>query len=344
MHYLESWNEEKGSAYLYAIVASYETDEARKKLFLDLADMANRQAAIWAKELAKSGKKVPEKFYPNLRLRMVGKLVQYFGTKRLRYILSAMKVRGMSAYSKVEPNYPYSATVINHEHRHKGANAASNLRAAVFGINDGLVSNMSLILGVAAATTDQHYVILTGIAGLLAGACSMGAGEFVSVRSQLEFYEYQIDLERSELEQYPDEEAAELSVIYQARGLPKEEANKLSQILISNPDKALDVLAREELGIDPNELGSPWGAALSSFAAFSFGAILPVLPFFFDASRWSLLISVCITGVALFAVGAILSFFTSQSAFKSGMRMLLIGAAAGGFTYAIGHLIGVSLG
>jgi VIT1/CCC1 family predicted Fe2+/Mn2+ transporter len=186
-------------------------------------------------------------------------------------------------------------------------------------------------------------ILLSGIAGLLAGACSMAAGEYVSVRSQKEFFEYQIGLERSELEQYPEEEAAELAVIYHARGLPRAESEKLAQQVISNPEKALDTLAREELGLNPTDLGSPYGAAISSFFSFAAGAFIPLIPFFFGIYRWNLGISMLLTGITLFSIGAIISLFTSRSALLSGLRMLLIGASAGVLTYLIGYFAGISL-
>lgn len=342
MHFLENWYEEKRSAYLYHILAQQESNKTRKTLFRELEEMANKQATIWETSLKKQGEKIPS-FSPDLRTRLVAKLIHYFGAQRIRFILSAMKVRGMSVYLNIDPNYPFSTTATHHEHRHKGLSKAGNIRAAVFGVNDGLISNISLMLGIAGATTDQHFILLSGIAGMLAGACSMSAGEYVSVSSQKEFYEYQINLERSELEEYPDEEAAELAAIYHARGLPKPEANKLAKGIISDPKTALDTLAREELGLNPRDLGSPIGAALSSFFSFCGGALIPIIPFFFGIYRWNLLIAITMTIITLFAIGATLSLYTSGSAIKNGLRMMLIGSAAGAFTYFIGYIVGVAI-
>jgi VIT1/CCC1 family predicted Fe2+/Mn2+ transporter len=342
MHLLESWYEEKRSAYLYNLLAKQESDKTRKTLFRELEEMANRQAAIWEASLKKEGKKTPS-FTPDLRTRIVAKLIHYFGAQRLRFILSAMKVRGMSVYLNIDPNYPFSGAAAHHEHRHKGLTKAGNLRAAVFGVNDGLISNISLMLGIAGATTDQHFILLSGIAGMLAGACSMSAGEYISVSSQKEFYEYQIGLERDELEEYPEEEAAELAAIYHARGLTKPEANKLAKAIISDPKTALDTLAREELGLNPRDLGSPVGAAVFSFFSFCGGALIPIVPFFFGVYRWNLLIAIAMTIITLFGIGAALSLYTSGSAIKSGLRMMLIGAAAGAFTYFIGYVVGVAI-
>jgi len=344
MSALQNWNEEKRSAYLYDIIATHETDPTHQQLFRELAQAANKQALIWENEIKKTGEKIPDTFHPDMRARLVGWLAQHFATKRLRFILSAMKVRGMSIYlGDTHPHNKLAAAVPDHENRHKSISSGGNLRAAVFGINDGLISNLSLLLGVTGAAVDHGMIILTGVAGLLAGACSMASGEYVSVRSQREFFEYQIALERSELEEYPEEEALELALIYEARGLPKEDATKLAQIIISNPENALDTLAREELGLNPNELGSPWGAAISSFLSFAIGASIPLLPFLMGKYAWNLPVSIALTSIALFSIGATLSLFTSSNALKSGLRMLFIGVIAGLATYLIGKAIGVGL-
>jgi len=219
-----------------------------------------------------------------------------------------------------------------------------NLRAAVFGVNDGLVSNASLILGVAGASPEPGVVVLTGIAGMCAGAFAMAAGEYVSVRSQRELFEYQIGLERDELRQYPEAEAQELALIYAAKGLPVEEARRLARQIIADPEHALDTLAREELGLNPDELGSPWGAAISSFLSFAAGALLPLAPFVLAPGPRALPVAIGITAVALFGVGALLSLFTGRNGWYSGLRMLALGALAGGVTYLIGRIAGVSLG
>ena len=213
-----------------------------------------------------------------------------------------------------------------------------NLRAAVFGINDGLVSNASLIFGVAGASSDPAVVLLTGVAGLTAGAFAMATGEFVSVRSQRELFEYQIALERDELKEYPDAEAQELALIYKAKGLSGAEAQRVAKQLVADPEHALDTLAREELGLNPDELGSPWGAAISSLLSFALGAAVPLLPFAFGAGARALPIAGLLT-----AVGATLSLFTGRAAVFSGTRMLLLGSLAAAVTFAVGRLFGVSV-
>ncbi len=338
--FLSNWKEEKQSAYLYLLIANTETDPIRKKLFQELAGVAEKQASLWAKKMIPETERVLE-YSPDVRTRLVGFLLTHLGAKQIRFILSAMKVRGMSIYAGAPSSHAAASQI---EHRHKGINTAGNLRAAVFGVNDGLISNMSLLLGVVGGNANHSIVVLTGIAGLLAGACSMAAGEYVSMRSQQEFFEYQIQLEKEELDLYPEEEAAELACIYRARGLPEEEAKKLGDLMISHPKTALDALAREELGLNPDELGSPMGAALFSFISFSVGALVPLLPFLLgerDSNVWQ---SGLMTGIALMAVGMLLSLFTSRSAIWSGFRMLLIGSIAGLLTFGIGKLAGVALG
>lgn len=344
MHELDSWWEEKRSAYLYRIVAEAEAGTPRQALFTELAHEADKQAAIWERHARTAGQPLPDGFVPDLRTRVVARLVQRFGPRPLRGVLAAMKVRGMSLYTHALPGHAMPHTLDEVGCRHRGVESAGNLRAAVFGVNDGLISNASLILGVAGATADNAIILLTGAAGLIAGAFSMAAGEYVSVRSQREMYEYQIGLEKEELDRYPEEEAEELALIYQARGLSREEAASLAKSLIADPEKALATLAREELGLNPEDLGSPWGAALFSFFSFAAGASIPLLPFVFASGTTSLIVAVALTGIMLFAVGATLSLFTGRSAGYSGLRMLLIGAAAGAFTYLIGTLLGVTLG
>ncbi len=346
-HELESWREEKRSAYLYRQVSDAESGTPRQILFLELARAADEQADLWAREIRKSGGTPPTVYRPDLRTRLVGWLVRKLGPRPMRPVLAAMKVRGMSLYTKAPVGHALPTELAQVGRRHQSVGAGSNLRAAVFGVNDGLVSNASLILGVAGAATqaagDGGMVVLAGAAGLLAGAFSMAAGEYVSVRSQREMYEYQIGLERAELEQYPEEEAAELALIFEHKGMSREEAKRLADQLIADPDRALDTLAREELGLDPGDLASPWAAAVFSFLSFAVGAVIPLLPFLFLEVRRALPVAVGVTAAALFAVGATLSLFTGRNAWLGGLRMLAIGGAAGAATYLIGKALGVTL-
>lgn len=345
MHELESWAEEKRSAYLYRVVAEAEAGTPRQALFTELARSAENQAAIWEQHARDAGQAIPDRFVPDLRARVVAYLVRRLGPRSLRGVLAAIKVRGMSLYSggSTLAGHAMPGSVDDVGRRHRSVESGGNLRAAVFGANDGLISNASLIMGIAGATSDNALILLSGTAGLIAGAFSMAAGEYVSVRSQREMYEYQIGLEKEELDQYPEEEAGELALIYEARGLPREEAVRLGKSLIADPEHALKTLAREELGLNPDDLGSPWGAALFSFVSFGAGAAIPLLPFVFVSGTASLIVAIALTGIALFAVGGMLSLFTGRGATYSGTRMLAIGAAAGGVTYMIGSLLGVTL-
>lgn len=337
MSALDSWKEEKRSAWLYRVVSDAESGTPRQVLFLELARAADEQAELWAAEIARSGAELPGVYRPDLRTRLVCRLIPVLGIAPLRRVLAAMKVRGMTLY-----NAPAAGREEREAHHGKGDGGA--LRAAVFGVNDGLVSNASLILGVAGAGLEPSMILLSGTAGLLAGAFSMAAGEYVSVRAQREYYEYQIALEREELAEYPLEEVAELTLIYTAKGLTQAEAERLAGRLLEDPDQALDTLAREELGLNPEELGSPWVAAISSFLAFSAGAFVPLLPYLLLSGRMALYGTLAATALALFGVGSSISLFTGRHALYGGLRMLLIGALAGAATWSIGHALGVVLG
>ncbi|HZU89027.1 MAG TPA: VIT1/CCC1 transporter family protein, partial [Stellaceae bacterium] len=229
------------------------------------------------------------------------------------------------------------------EGRHRaGGNA---LRAAVLGANDGLVSNLSLVMGVAGAAVSGRTILLTGLAGLVAGAASMAMGEWLSVTSALELNQRQIAVEADELARVPEEEREELALIYQAKGLDEGAAHTLADRLMADKDTALDTLVREELGIDPDELGgSPWAAAGASFLLFALGAAFPVVPFFWLDGALSLIVSLALGGLALALIGVGTSLFTGRNAFYSGARQLLIGFAAAAATYGIGRLVGVTLG
>jgi VIT1/CCC1 family predicted Fe2+/Mn2+ transporter len=344
---VDSWYHEKESAWLYRQVAAAEADPAKSALFLKLAAAAEEQAAKWQLAAQRESRtSEPRVFVPSLRARIVARLLSRFDPRSLRPVLAAMKLRGLSIYSAplAVAGHAMPTSLAQVGARHRNA-LGGGLRAAVFGVNDGLVSNVSLVLGVAGAGATSGYVLTAGLAGLLAGALSMAAGEYVSVRSQREMYEYQIALEREELAEYPDEEAEELALIYQARGVALEQARGVSQALLANPDAALDVLAREELGLNPDDLGSPWQAASSSFIAFALGAAVPLIPFLCGFTGTSATTAaVAITLVALFAVGLGLSLFTGRDALRSAVRMVLIGGGAGAISYLVGHLVGVAIG
>jgi VIT1/CCC1 family predicted Fe2+/Mn2+ transporter len=344
---VDSWYHEKESAWLYRRVAAAEADPARSALFLKLAAAAEEQATKWQLAAQRDGGASGARlFVPSLRARIVARLLSRIDPRALRPVLAAMKLRGLSVYSAPHAvaGHAMPTSLAQVGARHRSA-FGGGLRAAVFGVNDGLVSNVSLVLGVAGAGAASGYVLTAGVAGLLAGALSMAAGEYVSVRSQREMYEHQIALEREELAEYPEEEAEELALIYQARGVALEQAREVSRALLTNPAAALDVLAREELGLNPDDLGSPWQAASSSFVAFALGAAVPLIPFLcgFTGAR-ATASAVAITLVALFAVGLGLSLFTGRDALRSALRMVLIGGGAGAVSFLVGHAVGVAIG
>jgi VIT1/CCC1 family predicted Fe2+/Mn2+ transporter len=218
------------------------------------------------------------------------------------------------------------------------------LRAAIFGMNDGLVSNLSLIFGVAGSGLAGEVVVIAGFAGLLAGAFSMGAGEYVSMKVQREVFEQLIHKEAHEIATQPEEEVQELAQIYQRKGIDPETAERIAGEVMKDPEVALETHAREELGIDMEEgLGSPWAAAGSSFVMFSIGALVPLVPFLFTSGERAVVISACLSGVTLFGVGGAMTVLTGRGFVLSGARMLAIGAVAAAITYGVGTLLGVAI-
>lgn len=216
------------------------------------------------------------------------------------------------------------------------------LRAAIFGVNDGLVSNLSLIMGVSGAALENRFIVLAGVAGLLAGAFSMGWGEFVSMKSQRELFERLLHLEAHELATEPEEEHQELRQIYERRGYPPELAQQVTDVVMKDPAVALETHAREELGLDPEELGSPWGAAGSSFVTFAIGALIPLIPFLIGSGVGAKLWAIGTSAVALAAVGASISLLTGRHPWWSGIRMMLGGGLAAAVTFAVGRAFHVS--
>jgi len=230
------------------------------------------------------------------------------------------------------------------ERWHK-AGRSGTLRAVIFGVSDGLVSNLALVMGVAGAAGDHgSFIVLAGIAGLLAGAFSMAAGEYISMQSQRELFERQIALERAEMEAMPEEEEAEMASLYRAKGFRDDEAKAIAHRLFEDPERALDQLIREELGLDPDELGSPFGAAFGSFVAFALGAFVPVVPYLIGSGAPAFVAALVLSLIALFAVGAGVSLLTGRGVLFSGARQVGIGAAAAVVTFVVGTVIGVSVG
>jgi len=226
---------------------------------------------------------------------------------------------------------------------HRWAGGGSAVRAAVFGANDGLVSNASLIIGVAGAGPDPKVILLAGVAGLLAGGFSMAAGEYISVRTQRELLEHQIELERHELSDHPAKEAGELAAIYEGKGIAPDQARKIAATILADPEKGLETLVKEELGLDPSGLASPYQAAGASFLSFALGAVIPLVPYLLIRGSGAFLGTLIATAASLLAVGASISLFTGRNPVRSALRQALIGALAAGATYLVGKLLGVSI-
>ena len=233
------------------------------------------------------------------------------------------------------------ATNAHGERQHRNVKSGG-ARAAVFGISDGLVTNVSLILGVAGAHPAGTVVRLSGLAGLVAGAFSMAAGELVSMQAQRDLFERELEVEREALERNPAAERRELVAIYQRRGLTPAFASELAELMMRDPQTALQTHAREELGIDPTSLGSPVLAAVSSFAAFALGALLPLIPWLVGRGNGALVASVVVGAVAAVGVGVVLGVLTGRSVLKAAARQLLVAAVAAAVTYGIGRVVGVS--
>ncbi len=346
---------------LYRAMAAAEHDHQRAAIFEKLAQNEERHAQRWAKLIQSGGGAVPV-HKPSARVRMLGWMARRFGTHRVVPIISSLEARDEAGYMR-QPEAEglpaeeraHSRTLLAMEGKGSPADniaeterwhvstGGGGLRAAVFGVNDGLLSNFSLVMGFAGAEAKPEYIILAGVAGLLAGSFSMAAGEYVSVRAQREVFEQQIAIEKEELEMSPKEEEEELSLIYQAKGIPEHEASLLAHRIIQNPKIAIDTLAREELGLDPAGLGSPWVAAGSSFFAFVIGAFVPLAPYLVTVGAKAWIASALMSFCALFSVGAVLSIFTARGPFRSGARMVGIGLLVSAITYSVGWLFGVSL-
>jgi vacuolar iron transporter family protein len=356
----ELWRDERAAARLYRELAAAAGEE-RRGLFERLAATEERHARHWADLLAAAGREPRSERFP-WRERVLLWAARRFGVDRVLPAIIRAEAADRDRYRAMPHAAPemageeadhgrelalavsdsVGAGLAMAEARHR-TGAGGSLRAAVFGANDGLVSNFALIMGVAGGTSAPGVVLLAGVAGLVAGAGSMAAGEWVSVRSQRELYERELAIERWELEQFPDEERRELELIYEAKGLDAEAARGLAAQIMADPDVALDTLAREELGLNPGDLGSPWRAAISSFLAFAAGAIVPLLPFLFASGSLALAVSALVSALALAGVGAAISVFTGRPAWRSALRMVAIGGGAALVTYLIGSLVGVTL-
>jgi VIT1/CCC1 family predicted Fe2+/Mn2+ transporter len=364
--YRRNLQAEVDGAVIYRAMAAGEDNAELTKLYISLAETEERHAEFWAERLAESDGSAVPALDPTWQAKVLVFLARRFGPQWVLPSIAQQEREGRKMYDDQPEAHgtalpgdersharilrdletaglPGDAIArLEGRHRSIGGNA---LRAAVLGANDGLVSNLSLVMGVAGAALASETILITGLAGLLAGAFSMAMGEWVSVQSSREAAERQLEIEADELDTFPEEELEELRLIYRAKGLTEEEAKALADNLMSDRHAVLDVKAREELGIDPGDLGgSPMVAASSSFVLFAIGAVVPVLPYLFTAGGTATLLAVLASGLGLFALGAATTVITGRSALRSGVRQLLIGWAAAAVTYGVGALIGVSVG
>jgi VIT1/CCC1 family predicted Fe2+/Mn2+ transporter len=350
---------------LYRALATLEPAPELARVYARLAEAEERHAAVWRERLGLAD----QSERPGWRTRVLIALAQRFGPRLILPTVTAHEeadsqryreqpearaaqmdvdehshARAFRAISAAGPGGLAGGLIAQLEGRHR-ASGGNALRAAVLGANDGLVSNASLVMGVAGAELAGQSILITGLAGLLAGSLSMALGEWLSVQSARELFEHQIRIEREELRAAPQEEAEELALIFQAKGIDPDRSRELGQRLIQDEQMALDTLAREELGIDPAELGgSAWVAAITSFLLFAMGAILPVVPYFFVSGTTAILVSMVLSVIGLFTIGAAITVITGRNALVSGLRQVLFGVAAAAITFGIGRLVGVALG
>jgi VIT1/CCC1 family predicted Fe2+/Mn2+ transporter len=362
--YMANWQDEVDSAALYRAVAGAESNAQLAGVYQKLAAAEERHAAFWEGKLRAAGRPVPPRKI-GWRTRVLGGLAKRFGPQFVLPTINQMEQADVSSYdSQSEAAHTHrpadersharllrtisggleGSAVAQLEGRHR-ATSGNALRAAVLGANDGLLSNFSLVMGVAGAQLTGQAILITGLAGLLAGAGSMAMGEWISVQSSRELYTRQIRVEAAEIEEVPDEEEEELALIYQAKGLPEAQARAMAARIMADPATALDTLSREELGIDPQELGgSAYEAAITSFVLFAIGAIVPVAPFIFLSGWQAVVVSAVLSALALFGIGAAITLMTGRSVLFSGLRQVGIGIAAAALTYGLGTLLGVAIG
>lgn len=337
---------------MYRALADH-ADGERRDILLGLAAAEERHARHWADKLEELGQPRPQfsRHRVGSRARLVAWLARRLGVRAVIPLLERSESAEITRYD-AEPAAPEHMVVDERVHARVVARlfpswrtrASGSLRAAVFGVNDGLVSNLALIMGVAGGQAGNDVIVLAGLAGLLAGALSMGAGEYISVASQRELFAGEVQLDAAELDALPQEQANELALLLRAKGLAEHEAATMAGKVLDDPQLAARVLATEKLGFDPVALGSPWGAAASSFSAFGAGATVPVLPFLVASGTPALGVAIAAAGVALFAVGAAISVLTNRPMLRAAVRQLAVGALAATATYLLGGLVGTVLG
>ncbi len=364
--YQRNLQDEVDGSALYRLLAEAEKDPHLREVYTRLAASEGRHQALWADRLRAAGAEVPD-YKPSFRVKTLGWLARRFGTATVSPIVTRMEMAATTMYDTqpeaIAANLPadersharlfreigrsgagrLDVDIARVEGRHRAA-SGNALRAAVLGANDGLVSNLLLVMGVAGAAPGRDFVLLAGLGGLLAGAISMALGEWISVRSSAEAFARQVAIEREELEANPEEEEEELFLIYRAKGLNEPDARAMAARIISNHEVALDTLTREELGMSESEVGNAWVAGGTSFLTFAAGAVLPIVPWLFVGGASGLVASAILSALGLFLTGAITTLFTGRSVLFSGARMVLFGAVGAAFSFAVGGLIGAGTG
>jgi vacuolar iron transporter family protein len=363
---VKRWREllesERDAAALYSRLAEEETGE-RQEIFRELAETELRHAAHWTAKLRSAGAEVPVPGRPSLRTRLLSAAAGRLSVQTVLPLIERTEHADAGVYDDEPDALPGMAAderahartlarlvdgssgsdpvaqIARRERWHRGDRSGA-LRAGVFGVSDGLVSNTALVMGFAGSGASHAATLLAGVAGLLAGSFSMAAGEYISMSSQREMFEREISLERAELEEKPDEERGELVLIYRAKGLAQPDAERLADKIMADRSVALDTLAREELGLDPSQLGSPWVSAASSLFSFAIGAFVVVLPYLIGSGTAALLVAIFLALAAMFGVGATIGALNGRSAVRMGLRQMAVGALAAAVTFGVGHLIG----
>jgi vacuolar iron transporter family protein len=365
---VKRWREllasERDAAALYARLAEAETGE-RRKIFEELAAVERRHATHGDDGLRGAAAPFPGPGKPSLRTRLLATAASRLSANAVLPLIERAERTDAGVYDAdpdaapgmaadehghartiaklIEGGKPSPAAQIARRERWHRGDRSGALRAGVFGVSDGLVSNTALVMGIAGSGSSHTVILLTGTAGLLAGSFSMAAGEYVSMASQREMYEREISLEAQELEEKPEEERDELVLLYRAKGLGRADAERLADKIMTDRNVALDTLAREELGLDPSALGSPWRAAVSSLLTFAAGALVVLLPYFFGGGTAAFVTAIIFAAAALVGVGAGIGALNSRAPLRSGLRQLILGGAAALVTFGIGHLIGTSV-
>jgi len=372
LRYLEA---ERNAAMLYRALAET-TDGERRDALLELADIEDQHAEHWLAKLSEYGVSIPpapktlaaDDAALVARARAAGmdevlaRLEEAEGEDAGMYddepealptmptderehaeTFRRLRTEGSDELVHPEPTLGSGGEIDFGESWHR-ADASGKWRAAIFGVSDGLVSNTALVMGFAGSGIDRSVVLFAGIAGLLAGAFSMAAGEYVSMASQRDLFRREIDMEARELAEKPEEEQRELELIYRAKGLDRETAKSTAARIMSDPKTALDTLAREELGLNPDELGSPTRAALFSFVAFAIGAFVVVLPYLFTGGNLALVVAIVLAGMAMLVVGGAVGRYSGRGTLHGAFRQLIVGTIAAGVTFAIGRVIGAITG